>query len=101
MGESHATEDAEVAALRCAFEIGYRLIDTAEMSGEGGAERVLGRAIEDALSDGAFTTARTASRSLPSTRSSASTGGLQDAAPWRRRNAYNAALTSRAFLRGN
>lgn len=55
MGESHATEDAEVAALRCAFEIGYRLIDTAEMYGEGGAERVLGRAIEEALSDGALT----------------------------------------------
>ena len=53
MGESPATRDAEIAAIRHAIDAGYRLFDTAEMYGEGGAETVLGRALADALRDGA------------------------------------------------
>lgn len=48
LGESAPRAAAEVAALRLAFEIGYRVIDTAEMYGAGGAETVLGRAIGEA-----------------------------------------------------
>ncbi len=53
MGEDARTRDAEVAAVRHAIDLGYRLFDTAEMYGEGGAETVLGRAIADALRAGA------------------------------------------------
>ncbi|HET7795266.1 MAG TPA: aldo/keto reductase, partial [Rhizobacter sp.] len=49
MGESGATRAAEVAAVRSALELGYRLIDTAEMYGEGGAETVVGLALAEAL----------------------------------------------------
>lgn len=49
LGESERTTDREVALLRRALEIGYRLFDTAEMYGEGGAEQVLGRALAHAL----------------------------------------------------
>lgn len=52
LGEARASEATEVAALRRALEIGYRLFDTAEMYGDGGAERVLGRAIAQAVRDG-------------------------------------------------
>lgn len=52
MGETHARRAAEVAALRTAFEIGYRVVDTAEMYGEGGAEAVLGEAIAGAVQAG-------------------------------------------------
>jgi diketogulonate reductase-like aldo/keto reductase len=45
MGESARTRRAEVEAVRHALEIGYRLIDTAEMYGEGGAEEVVGEAL--------------------------------------------------------
>ncbi len=48
IGESASRADAEVAALRLAIEIGYRIVDTAEMYGAGGAETVLGRAIAEA-----------------------------------------------------
>jgi diketogulonate reductase-like aldo/keto reductase len=48
-GESTSRRNAEVAALRRAFEIGYRLVDTAEMYGEGGAEAVVGEAVLGAL----------------------------------------------------
>jgi diketogulonate reductase-like aldo/keto reductase len=51
-GESASRAPAEVAALRRAFEIGYRVIDTAEMYGAGGAEAVVGRAIEEAVRAG-------------------------------------------------
>jgi diketogulonate reductase-like aldo/keto reductase len=47
MGEHARTRRDEVAALRQAFELGYRLLDTAEMYGEGGAEEVVGEAIAD------------------------------------------------------
>jgi diketogulonate reductase-like aldo/keto reductase len=46
MGESPRAAAAEEAALRHGLDLGIRLIDTAEMYGEGGAERIVGRAIE-------------------------------------------------------
>ena len=52
LGESRAGRAAEVAAVRSAIEMGYRLIDSAEMYGEGGAEEVLGQAIAEALRAG-------------------------------------------------
>jgi len=52
IGESTRSQAAEVAALRSALAMGYRLIDTAEMYGEGGAETVVGRAVADALRAG-------------------------------------------------
>jgi diketogulonate reductase-like aldo/keto reductase len=51
-GESSAHARSEVATLRHAFEIGYRVIDTAEMYASGGAEAVVGRAIAEATRDG-------------------------------------------------
>ena len=55
LGESDATRKAEVAALRTALGLGYRLFDTAEMYGEGGAERVLGEALRGAIAAGDVT----------------------------------------------
>ena len=52
LGESRAQRSSEIAAVRSAIEIGYRLIDTAEMYGEGGAEEVVGQAVTDALRAG-------------------------------------------------
>jgi len=46
MGESRARRDQEVAAVSHALAAGYRLIDTAEMYAEGGAERVIGTALQ-------------------------------------------------------
>src|SRR5437764_10690972 len=46
MGESKRGRDSEVAALRLGMELGMTLIDTAEMYGDGGAERVVADAIE-------------------------------------------------------
>ncbi|HET9023955.1 MAG TPA: aldo/keto reductase, partial [Burkholderiaceae bacterium] len=48
MGESRSSHAAEVAAVRLALELGYRLVDTAEMYGDGGAERVVGEAMRGA-----------------------------------------------------
>ena len=45
MGERKAERSAEVAAIRLGLELGARLIDTAEMYGEGGAEEMLGEAL--------------------------------------------------------
>ena len=45
MGERDSEFDHEVAAVRYAMERGIRLIDTAEMYGSGGAEEVVGEAI--------------------------------------------------------
>jgi diketogulonate reductase-like aldo/keto reductase len=47
MGESARSRRAELDAVRYALEIGYRLIDTAEMYGEGGAEEIVGEALAD------------------------------------------------------
>ena len=52
MGEDGGRRAAEVAAVRQAIELGYRLIDTAEMYGEGGAETVVGQAVAEALRAG-------------------------------------------------
>jgi diketogulonate reductase-like aldo/keto reductase len=52
MGESPSAHAQDVAAVRCALEMGYRLIDTAEMYGDGGAERVVGEALRSAIHDG-------------------------------------------------
>jgi diketogulonate reductase-like aldo/keto reductase len=49
MGEAAGEHDAEVAAIRYAIDCGYRLFDTAEMYGEGGAETVLGTALAEAI----------------------------------------------------
>jgi len=49
MGEAAGRRQAEVAAVREAIALGYRLIDTAEMYGEGGAETVVGQAVAEAL----------------------------------------------------
>ncbi len=45
MGERPGERAAEVAALRLGLDLGMRLVDTAEMYGSGGAERVVGEAI--------------------------------------------------------
>jgi diketogulonate reductase-like aldo/keto reductase len=52
LGENARTRRAEVAAVRLAIEIGYRLIDSAEMYGDGGAEAVVGAALAEALRAG-------------------------------------------------
>ncbi len=52
LGESARRHAAEVAAIRQAIDLGYRLFDTAEMYGEGGAETVLGQALRGALAAG-------------------------------------------------
>ena len=46
MGESARQRQAEVAAVRSAIEMGYRVVDTAEMYGEGAAEEIVGFARE-------------------------------------------------------
>lgn len=45
MGEDRRRRNDEVSALRLGLDLGMRLIDTAEMYGEGGAEEVVGEAI--------------------------------------------------------
>ena len=52
IGERAADRAQQVAAIRHAIELGYRLFDTAEMYGEGGAERVLGQALGDSIRAG-------------------------------------------------
>ena len=46
MGEKKSAHTNEVAALRLGIDLGMTLIDTAEMYGDGGAEKVVGNAIE-------------------------------------------------------
>lgn len=46
LGESPGQRDRDIAAVRDAIDLGYRVIDTAEMYGEGGAEEVVGAAVE-------------------------------------------------------
>lgn len=45
LGENPQRRAQEVASLRLGFELGMRLVDTAEMYGDGGAELVVGEAI--------------------------------------------------------
>ncbi|MDP9045862.1 MAG: aldo/keto reductase [Pseudomonadota bacterium] len=51
-GESRATRATEEASIRTALELGYRLIDTAEMYGDGGAEAIVGAALDAAIRAG-------------------------------------------------
>jgi len=53
MGEDARRKESEIASLRQAMELGMTLIDTAEMYGEGGAEKVVGEAIRGKR-DGVF-----------------------------------------------
>jgi len=46
MGENRRAHSSEVAALRLGIELGMTLIDTAEMYGDGNAEKVVADAIE-------------------------------------------------------
>ena len=52
MGEIKATRAAEIASVRRAIELGFRVIDTAEMYGDGAAEEVVGAAIAESLRAG-------------------------------------------------
>ena len=52
MGESRRSRTAEIAAVRSAFDMGYRVVDTAEMYGDGGAEEVVGAALSEAVREG-------------------------------------------------
>jgi diketogulonate reductase-like aldo/keto reductase len=52
MGESTSLRRAETAAVRAAIEMGWRVIDTAEMYGDGGAEEVVGQAVAECLRAG-------------------------------------------------
>jgi len=45
MGEDAARADDEVEVLKLALDLGLTLIDTAEMYGAGGAEKIVGRAV--------------------------------------------------------
>ncbi|MEO8676351.1 MAG: aldo/keto reductase [Casimicrobiaceae bacterium] len=45
MGERKASATREIAALKLGLDLGMTLIDTAEMYGDGGAERIVGEAI--------------------------------------------------------
>ncbi len=54
MGEDSSRRQREVAAVRTALETGWRVIDTAEMYGEGGAEEVVGTALADAMRIGSL-----------------------------------------------
>ena len=46
MGGSAAERKREIAAVKHALELGYRLLDTAEMYADGGAERIIGSALK-------------------------------------------------------
>lgn len=52
MGERSGERRAEVGAVRAALAMGYRLIDTAEMYGDGAAEEVVGEALREAFAAG-------------------------------------------------
>jgi diketogulonate reductase-like aldo/keto reductase len=54
MGEDAGRRTREVAAVRSALDMGWRVIDTAEMYGEGGAEEVVGTALAGALRSGSL-----------------------------------------------
>src|SRR5262245_7597740 len=51
MGEHAPQRRREIAAIRAGLDAGIMLIDTAEMYGEGGAEEVVGEAIEGRRGD--------------------------------------------------
>ena len=51
MGEKASQKPAEIDALKLGIDLGMTLIDTAEMYGEGGAERVVSEAISNRRSE--------------------------------------------------
>ncbi len=51
MGENRRTREAEADALRLGLDLGMTLIDTAEMYADGGAEEVVGDAVEGRRDD--------------------------------------------------
>jgi diketogulonate reductase-like aldo/keto reductase len=51
MGERPARRTAELEALRSGLDLGVRLVDTAEMYGDGAAEEIVGEAIEGRRDD--------------------------------------------------
>jgi diketogulonate reductase-like aldo/keto reductase len=54
MGESSRSREREIAALQLAVDSGLRVIDTAEMYADGGAESVVGAALRGGRRDRAF-----------------------------------------------
>jgi diketogulonate reductase-like aldo/keto reductase len=52
MGERTGNRRAEVDAVRTALMLGYRLIDTAEMYGNGNAEEIVGEALRGVIATG-------------------------------------------------
>ncbi len=52
IGDDARKRDSDVAAVRTALRLGYRLFDTAEMYGDGGAEEVIGVALRGAIDAG-------------------------------------------------
>lgn len=52
LGEARSRAAAETASVHEALRLGYRLIDTAEMYGDGGAERIVGAALGRAVAEG-------------------------------------------------
>ena len=52
MGEASGARSAEISAVTTAIQTGYRLIDTAEMYGNGGAEQVVGAAVQPMIEAG-------------------------------------------------
>jgi diketogulonate reductase-like aldo/keto reductase len=51
MGESRSHAQDEVAALRTGLDLGMTLVDTAEMYGDGAAERIVAEAVADRRDD--------------------------------------------------
>ncbi|MCL6708195.1 aldo/keto reductase [Pseudomonas sp. R2.Fl] len=51
MGEQRGREKLEIDSLRLGIDLGMTLVDTAEMYGDGGAELVVGKALEDRRDD--------------------------------------------------
>jgi diketogulonate reductase-like aldo/keto reductase len=88
MGESKAKRATEVAAVVSALDMGYRLIDTAEMYGEGGAEEVVGLALADAGVASSSASSSTSSASSLSTSLSSSTTASASPSPLTRESLF-------------
>lgn len=54
MGENSRSRQKEVDALRAGIDLGLTLVDTAEMYADGGAEEVVGEALQGGLRDKVF-----------------------------------------------
>jgi diketogulonate reductase-like aldo/keto reductase len=54
MGETAAAREREIGALQLALDAGVRVVDTAEMYADGGAERIVGAALRGGRRDKAF-----------------------------------------------